>query len=195
MMEQMRRSEVMNRALPAALRTLLESVIEDRDRHHEHFRHSHQQFSWIAVYLSLVALLVLAAALFGPVGPLVAVLVLAPFAGGLRARGGVTGLYIAGCLRTGWLCLRWGVARLALGIESARWGETTRRRIEPAVLRMTRGLLGDDPDSLLVSASFDGLRSPRSRAYRIDNAALQTLTRKLSYMDSGTVAVCGPRGR
>ncbi|MFE7448427.1 P-loop NTPase fold protein [Streptomyces griseus] len=193
-MEQMRRSEVMNRALPATLRTLLESVIEDRDRHHEHFRHSHQQFSWIAVYLSLVALLVLAAAIFGPVGPLAAVFVLAPLAGGLRARGGATGLYIAGCLRTGWLCLRWGVARLALGIESARWGEATRRRIEPAVLRMTRGLLGDDPDSLLVSDSFDGLRSPRSRAYRIDNAALQTLTRKLSYMDSGTVAVCGPRG-
>ncbi|WP_145504063.1 P-loop NTPase fold protein [Streptomyces sp. CFMR 7] len=193
-MEQMRRIEVMDRTLPVASRAVLESAIEDRDRHRERFHQAHRQYSWVAVSLSLVALLTLAAAVFGLVGLLAAVFVLAVFAGGPRARGGPAGLYVAGCLRAVWLCLRWGIARLSLGIESARWGETTWRRIEPAVWRTTRALLGDDPDSLLVSDSFDGLRSSRNRAYRIDNAALQTLTRKLSHMDSGTIAVCGPRG-
>ncbi|WP_405468135.1 P-loop NTPase fold protein [Streptomyces anulatus] len=194
MVEQMRRSDVMDQVLSAASRVPLESAIEDCDRHRERFRQAHQRFSWVAVALSLAALLALAAGVFGMAGLLGAAFALAVFAGGARAWGGSAGLYVAGCLRTGWLCLRWGVARLALGVESVRWGDVTGRRIEPAVWRMTRGLLGDDPDSLLVSDSFDGLRSSRSRAYRIDNAALQTLTRKLSHMDSGTVAVCGPRG-
>lgn len=193
-LEQMRRREVMHSALASAAGETLEAALEERNQRRERFHRADRQFLWVPVCLAFLVFLAAAAMLFGALGLLISTLGLGALVAGARACGLPAGLYTVGCLNAGWLCARWGLARLVLGIEAARWGEATEQRIEPTVWRTARHLLGDDPDSLLVSESFDGLRSPRSKAYRVDNVALRTLTRRLSYMDSGTIAVCGPRG-
>ncbi|MGC5365730.1 P-loop NTPase fold protein [Streptomyces sp. DT24] len=64
----------------------------------------------------------------------------------------------------------------------------------PVVDRSVRTLLGDDPDSLLLPESYDGLRSPRERGYVVESTAALLLKRKLEQIDAGTIAICGPRG-
>ncbi|EPH41475.1 hypothetical protein STRAU_5479 [Streptomyces aurantiacus JA 4570] len=91
-------------------------------------------------------------------------------------------------------CL-WLVQRIRLGICAARWGEALFvMGAKPLVERVIRHLLGDDPDSVFVPASYEGLRAPRAPGYIVSNEAVKQLQRKLSQIDDGTIAVCGPRG-
>ncbi|MEE1798148.1 P-loop NTPase fold protein [Streptomyces sp. JV176] len=197
MFEQMRRSEVMVWALSPVRRTLLDSSVEDCNRRRDRYECSLGRFGqlkWKRVWLALLAFFAVPAVVFGTRGVLIALLAAVVLVVLARVRGWSAGRYLRQCLRAGWLYLRWGFARLRLGVDAWRWGERVERAIEPAVSRVTRDLLGDDPDSLLVSDSFDGLRSPRDRGYWVDNAAARTLERKLGQIESGTIAVCGPRG-
>ncbi|MGW8359251.1 P-loop NTPase fold protein [Streptomyces wedmorensis] len=193
---QMLRSEVMSVALSGVPHARLDAAIADRDLRCERFRLADARlgWDWKAVCFALFAFLFAAGVIFGFLGFVFAVLALSVSVGMSVVRGWSAGLYVLECLRVGWLGARWGVSRVVLGVESVVWGEAAERGIEPTVWRATRELLGDDPDSLLVSKSYDGLRSPRSDVYRVDNTAMRTLSRKLGQIDSGTIAVCGPRG-
>ncbi|SFC43392.1 hypothetical protein [Streptomyces aidingensis] len=64
----------------------------------------------------------------------------------------------------------------------------------PMVERVVQALLGDDPDSLLLPDSYEGLRSPRGPAYVVSSQASRRLRRKIEQIEGGTIAVCGPRG-
>ncbi|MFD8578437.1 hypothetical protein ACFV1H_24270 [Streptomyces virginiae] len=66
--------------------------------------------------------------------------------------------------------------------------------VRPLLPRILQAFLGDDPDELLMADSYDGLRSSHSNRYVVDGAATEKLERKISQMDGGTIAVCGPRG-
>lgn len=98
------------------------------------------------------------------------------------------------CLKAGWNKALWVIARCDLGYEAARWGERVQRGIEPVVHTTTRRLLGEDPDSLLLTETTVGLRAARSPRYVVESTAMQQLKRKMSQIDGGTIAVCGPRG-
>ncbi|MER6344759.1 hypothetical protein ACWC10_18975 [Streptomyces sp. NPDC001595] len=66
--------------------------------------------------------------------------------------------------------------------------------VRPLMRRVVEALLGDDHDSLLLPDSYEGLRSPRSRQYVVDNEASRRLARKVAQLRGGTIAVSGPRG-
>ncbi|WP_052412452.1 P-loop NTPase family protein [Streptomyces mutabilis] len=99
------------------------------------------------------------------------------------------------CFRAGWLALGVLALRCQFGFLAALWGQELRRHaIKPVIVKVVRSMLGEDPDSLLITDNYDGLRSPRGRGYVVDSAPTLLLRRKLSQIDAGTVAVCGPRG-
>ncbi|MEU9064785.1 hypothetical protein AB0D13_39620, partial [Streptomyces sp. NPDC048430] len=195
--EQMLHPEVRRWALSSVPLRPATSAARYRDEHRDRYHRSQSQLlpeQWGVAWLALSVLHATAAMVFGARGLGVAFLLVVAFIGVSQARRWNAGRYLLACLRTGGLYLRWGVARFRLGVESANWGARAEQAIEPAVWRTTRDLLGDDPDSLLVAERFEGLRSPRGRAYRVDNAAMQSLNRKLNQLEYGTIAVCGPRG-
>jgi hypothetical protein len=54
---------------------------------------------------------------------------------------------------------------------------------------------GGDPDSLFIPDDYEwGLRAPRAPGYVVENAARRQLERKLTHLEDGTIAVCGPQG-
>lgn len=55
-------------------------------------------------------------------------------------------------------------------------------------------LMGEDPHSALLPGSYEGLRSPSGEGWVVDSTAMRQLQHKLSILEGGTVAVCGPRG-
>ncbi|MGW7719793.1 P-loop NTPase fold protein [Streptomyces chartreusis] len=55
-------------------------------------------------------------------------------------------------------------------------------------------LMGEDPHSALLPGSYEGLRSPNGEGWVVNSAAMEQLQHKLSILEGGTVAVCGPRG-
>ncbi|MFJ9041912.1 hypothetical protein ACIRF8_35850 [Streptomyces sp. NPDC102406] len=63
------------------------------------------------------------------------------------------------------------------------------------VADLVRHMLGDDPDSLFIPDDYEwGLRAPRAPGFIIENGARRQLERKLTQLEDGTIAVCGPRG-
>ncbi|MFH9266970.1 hypothetical protein ACH4KN_22380 [Streptomyces sp. NPDC017546] len=99
------------------------------------------------------------------------------------------------CLQVALLAVRATVLRFRYAIKLADWGRELREYgMAPVVDRSIRTLLGEDPDSVLVPESYDGLRSPRERGYVVESAAELLLKRKLAQIEAGTIAVCGPRG-
>lgn len=99
------------------------------------------------------------------------------------------------CFRAGWLSLDLAVYRVRLGVKAVVWGEELRHRgTKPLAMRLLRNMMGDDPDSVLVPESYEGLRSPRGRGFVVDNEPARLLQRKMSQIEAGTIAVCGPRG-
>ncbi|MFJ3594870.1 P-loop NTPase fold protein [Streptomyces sp. NPDC090231] len=91
--------------------------------------------------------------------------------------------------------LAWLAQRVELGTLAVRWGEALRDdAARLLVLPLVRHMLGPDPDSLFIPDGHDGLRTPRARNYLVDTEASGHLKRKLSHLEDGTVAVCGPRG-
>jgi vacuolar-type H+-ATPase catalytic subunit A/Vma1/uncharacterized membrane protein (DUF485 family) len=55
-------------------------------------------------------------------------------------------------------------------------------------------LMGEDPHSALLPGSYEGLRAPNGEGWVVDSDAMEQLQHKLSILEGGTVAVCGPRG-
>ncbi|MFJ2007759.1 hypothetical protein [Streptomyces chartreusis] len=94
------------------------------------------------------------------------------------------------------LGIAWLVQRFEVGQCAARWGQDLHRQgTGPVVADLIRHLLGDDPDSLFIPDDYDwGLRAPRAPGFIVENGARRQLERKLSHIEDGTIAVCGPRG-
>ncbi|WP_405652215.1 hypothetical protein [Streptomyces sp. NBC_00019] len=91
--------------------------------------------------------------------------------------------------------LRFAVRTLRARLESKRWeGDLRQNGTEPVVDLVIQALLGDDPHSVLLPDNFDGLRVTQTQGYLVPSGAALDLKRKLSILEGGTIAVCGPRG-
>jgi Cdc6-like AAA superfamily ATPase len=66
--------------------------------------------------------------------------------------------------------------------------------IQRVALQVIEALMGIDPHSVLLPGSFDGLRSATGDRWVVASDASRQLERKLSILEGGTIAVCGPRG-
>ncbi|MFF9866988.1 P-loop NTPase fold protein [Streptomyces sp. NPDC013953] len=102
-------------------------------------------------------------------------------------------------LRNQWTVLRYRVLRavrsVGVRVETKRWSNELRRNGTGVVVHhVIDALLGDDPHSVLVPDSYDGLRAARGPAYIVPGSSTEQLERTLSMLEGGTVAVCGPRG-
>ncbi|MGW6865122.1 P-loop NTPase fold protein [Streptomyces sp. NPDC054901] len=99
-------------------------------------------------------------------------------------------------LLAGALGISCGVARIELGIRAMAWGTTLHEDgVVPVMDGMIRHLMGEDPDSLFIpNGTSKGLRAPRAPGFIVPTEAMEQLQRKLSHLDEGTIAVCGPRG-
>ncbi|MFE9000584.1 hypothetical protein ACFYOY_00305 [Streptomyces sp. NPDC007875] len=132
----------------------------------------------------------------GPLALLVALVVAAAVMFTLVWRGIAAWFNLRQCLAAGALGIAWLVQRFEVGVCAVRWGEDlqaegTGRVVPQLVLHM----LGEDPDSLFIPDDYDwGLRAPRAPGYVVENGARRQLERKLSHIEDGTIAVCGPRG-
>ncbi|XVV39734.1 hypothetical protein ACQPXT_40720 (plasmid) [Streptomyces sp. CA-100214] len=179
--------------------SLLDRAIEDlaevRDRHERAARGT--QWDW-RVVCSLVAAVSLALLIFsGPLALLIAVVVAAVTMvtlfiwRGSRLWANLTQCLIAAGLKGAWL-----LQRIEVGACAARWGEELQETgTGPVVADLVRHMLGDDPDSLFIPDDYEwGLRAPRAPGFVIENAARRQLERKLTHLEDGTIAVCGPRG-
>ncbi|WP_241565804.1 hypothetical protein [Streptomyces sp. ZL-24] len=100
------------------------------------------------------------------------------------------------CLIAGLLTLPRVAARAELGYRAVLWGRTLHDDgVVPVMDARIRNLIGDDPDSLFVpQGTSTGLRAPRAPGFVVPTEAMAQLQRKLSHLDEGTIAVCGPRG-
>ncbi|WP_236076547.1 P-loop NTPase fold protein [Streptomyces coffeae] len=100
------------------------------------------------------------------------------------------------CLLAAALGISCAAARVELGYRAVAWGTTLHDDgIVPVMDGMIRHLMGEDPDSLFVpQGTSKGLRAPRAPGFAVPTEAMEQLQRKLSHLDEGTIAVCGPRG-
>ncbi|MFE0762895.1 hypothetical protein [Streptomyces smyrnaeus] len=89
-----------------------------------------------------------------------------------------------------------GAARVELGYRAGAWGVALHEDgVVPVMDGMIRHLMGEDPDSLFIpQGTSTGLRAPRAPGFAVPTKAMEQLQRKLSHLDEGTIAVCGPRG-
>ncbi|MBZ3905072.1 P-loop NTPase fold protein [Streptomyces griseiscabiei] len=80
-------------------------------------------------------------------------------------------------------------------IASRKWeSDLQRNGSAPVVHRVIDALLRDDPHSVFLTDSYEGLRAARDHGYVVPSSAADQLKSKLEILDGGTVAVCGPRG-
>ncbi len=75
-----------------------------------------------------------------------------------------------------------------------RWESDLQDGTQRVALLVIEALMGTDPHSVLLPGSFDGLRSATGAGWVVANDASRQLERKLSILEGGTIAVCGPRG-
>ncbi len=102
-------------------------------------------------------------------------------------------------LRYNLLAALWAVVwvghRVQVGIRAMKWGKVLEEEgTDVVVPSLIRHMLGEDPDSLFIPGDYEGLRAPRDPGYVIDTKASKQLQRKLTHIQDGTIAVCGPRG-
>lgn len=91
--------------------------------------------------------------------------------------------------------IHWAALSIPIWIRIRAWSRELRRDGTGSVVPgVVDELLGDDPDTLLLVRGSGGLRSPRGQRYIVANDALTRLQRKIQQIDSGTIAVSGPRG-
>lgn len=100
------------------------------------------------------------------------------------------------CLLAAALGVTCVAARAELGYRAVDWGVILHNEgIVPVMDGMIRHLMGEDPDSLFIpQGTSKGLRAPRAPGFAVPTEAMEQLQRKLSHLDEGTIAVCGPRG-
>ncbi|MEU2800917.1 hypothetical protein [Streptomyces sp. NPDC007117] len=179
--------------------SLLDRAIEDlaeaRDKHERAARAT--PWNW-RVVCSLVAASSLALLVFsGLLALLIAVVVAAVIMVTLFIwRGSRLWSNLRQCLIAAGLKGAWLVQRIEVGACAARWGEELQETgAGPVVADLVRHMLGDDPDSLFIPDDYEwGLRAPRAPGFIIENGARRQLERKLTHLEDGTIAVCGPRG-
>lgn len=185
---------VMQRCPSTALDGAVEKLDEVLDRHERAARET--QWDW-RVACSLILLGTVAALVFGG---LVALVVASLAAIGVTFTLFFPGSAVWSDLRqsvlAAVLAIAWLLHRFEVGTCAARWGDELQAEgIGPLVTHLVRNMLGDDPDSLFIPEVYEwGLRSPRDPDYVVENGARRQLERKLSHMEDGTIAVCGPRG-
>ncbi|WEH31942.1 hypothetical protein PZB75_30395 [Streptomyces sp. AM 4-1-1] len=178
---------------------LLDRAIEDlaaaRDKHERAARAT--QWNW-RVVCSLVATVSMVLLIFsGLLALLIAVVAAAVSMVGLYIwRGYALWSNLRQCLIAAGLKGAWLVQRIEVGLCAARWGEELLETgTAPVVADLVRHMLGDDPDSLFIPDDYEwGLRAPRAPGFVIENGARRQLERKLTHLEDGTIAVCGPRG-
>ncbi|MFC8495901.1 hypothetical protein ACFUJU_34915 [Streptomyces sp. NPDC057235] len=100
------------------------------------------------------------------------------------------------CLIAAALGITCAAARVQLGYRAVEWGMILHDKgVVPVMDGMIRHLMGEDPDSLFIpQGTSRGLRAPRAPGFAVPTEAMEQLQRKLSHLDEGTIAVCGPRG-
>ncbi|MGW7175387.1 P-loop NTPase fold protein [Streptomyces xanthophaeus] len=72
--------------------------------------------------------------------------------------------------------------------------ELKRLGVRPLMTLVVQAFLGDDPEELLMTDSYEGLRSSTGRRFIVASEAGEKIERKINQMDGGVIAVCGPRG-
>ncbi|MFJ8982925.1 hypothetical protein [Streptomyces sp. NPDC102282] len=172
----------------------IEALDQAREKHERAARVA--QWDW-RVACSLILFGVLALLIFGgPFVLLLAVLAAAVTMVTLSWRGSSAWTDLRQCLIAAGLGAGWLVQRVEVGACAARWGEDLQEEgTKPVVADLVRHLLGDDPDSLFIPDDYEwGLRAPRAPGYIVENVARRQLEGKLSHLEDGTIAVCGPRG-
>ncbi|KUJ33568.1 hypothetical protein ADL25_44635 [Streptomyces sp. NRRL F-5122] len=172
----------------------VEKLDEARNKHERAARET--QWNWRVVCF-LIAVGALAVLIFGGMfALLVAVLAAAAVMFTLFWRGSRAWFNLRQCLVAAGLGVAWLVQRFEVGVCAARWGEDLQERgTGPVVADLVRHMLGDDPDSLFIPDDYEwGLRAPRAPGYVVENGARRQLERKLTHLEDGTIAVCGPRG-
>ncbi|MEU4490133.1 hypothetical protein AB0H94_35575 [Streptomyces purpurascens] len=177
-----------------ALDEAVEKLDEVQDEHERAARET--EWNW-RVVCSLIVLGALAVLVFGSLfALLVTVVVAAALVFTLFWRGSAAWFNLKQCLVAGRLGISWSVQRFEVGVCAARWGEELQTEgTGPVVARLVRHMLGDDPDSLFIPDDYEwGLRAPREPGFVIENGARRQLERKLTHLEDGTIAVCGPRG-
>ncbi|MET7988517.1 hypothetical protein [Streptomyces sp. NPDC005281] len=154
------------------------------------------QWDW-RVVCSLIAGGALTLLIFGgPLVLLVAALIAAATMVTLVWRGSTAWSNLKRCLIAAGLEVGWLIQRVEVGTCAVRWGEDLQENgTGPVVADLVRHMLGDDPDSLFIPDDYEwGLRAPRAPGYIVENGARRQLERKLTHLEDGTIAVCGPRG-
>jgi hypothetical protein len=111
-----------------------------------------------------------------------------------RFRGVDWGIELCKCLATALRLTAIAGRYVLAGLEAVSWGRSLEEAIEPTVLGVTRTLLGEDPDSLLLPGDVSGLMSPRETQYLIDSEPQKLLRGKIGQITAGAILVCGPRG-
>jgi len=90
-----------------------------------------------------------------------------------------------------WTFALWCVEKDA----EARWLRELDAHLLPSnVEHAVEGLLGEDLSTLLVLRAHDGLSSPRQNSYFVRNLSAAELSRKMSQLSGGAIALSGPRG-
>ncbi|WP_143589804.1 hypothetical protein [Streptomyces africanus] len=72
--------------------------------------------------------------------------------------------------------------------------EFTTHSARQVLLEVITALLGDDPHSVLMYDSYQGLRARADAQFFVLSKCGRQLARKLSLIDGGTIALSGPRG-
>jgi hypothetical protein len=154
------------------------------------------EWNWIIVcaLLPVVSLIVLITS--GFLGLLIALLSAALLVFFLFWIGTAVWFNFRYCLLAAVLGISCAAARVELGYRAVTWGVALHDDgVVPVMDGMIRHLMGEDPDSLFVpQGTSKGLRAPRAPGFAVHTEAMEQLQRKLSHLDEGTIAVCGPRG-
>ncbi|NYI05540.1 hypothetical protein [Allostreptomyces psammosilenae] len=169
------------------------NLVEIQDLHQR--AASDTQWNWWVTCLLVVVVSLVVLAAGGLLALAVAVLAVAAVLFALFWVGTVVWYNLRQSLVAGAWGFAWLAQRVVVGIHAVRWSETLRKQgTGPVVAQLVRHMLGEDPDSLFIPGSYDGLRAPRAPGYVIVNGAARKLQRKISQVEYGTIAVCGPRG-
>ncbi|MFJ8495331.1 hypothetical protein ACIRBZ_44440 [Streptomyces sp. NPDC094038] len=178
--------------------TALDEAEEKLDEIHDRLDQAADATSWDwRVVCSLIVLGTLTVLAFGGLlALLVTFLVAAAVMFILFWRGAAAWVHLTACLTAGALGMAWLVQRFELGVCAVRWGEDLETEGTGRVVpELVHHMLGDDPDSLFIPDDYDwGLRAPRAPGFVVENGARRQLERKLSHIEDGTIAICGPRG-